>query len=70
MSIERISHAQYTVTCDHCEEAVDQEFETFYEAADYKKENDWKPVKDASGDWVDLCPECQAPDIIRKIKGV
>jgi hypothetical protein len=70
MSIERNSAADYRLVCDYCEEAVDVEFETFYEAVDYKKENGWKPVKDKDNDWQDLCPECQSPDIIRKLKGV
>jgi len=47
----------YTLTCDICGEEID--FDDFYEAVDYKKENGWISRKDKYGYWEDICPDCQ-----------
>lgn len=48
----------YSLICDKCGEE-ETDFDTFYDAVDYKKEkdNDWKSIKTNSG-WEDICPEC------------
>jgi hypothetical protein len=47
-------------------------FTSFDDAVDYKKDttNKWRTIKDKNGDWCELCPECNTPEIIRKLKGV
>jgi len=47
----------YELECDICGEGVSG-FETFYDAVDYKKENDWKSVI-IDGVWQDRCPDCK-----------
>ena len=69
MSIEKIDRNMYELTCNHCEETVDESFDSFQDAVQYKKDNEWKSVKDKDDAWQDLCPSCQSPDIIRKLKG-
>lgn len=70
MSIDGSKHTCFTLTCDHCEDAVDEIFDDFQGAVQYKKDNAWKSVKDTNDDWNDLCPSCQSPEIIRALKGV
>ena len=55
--IEKID-GRYRLFCDICGEPVDREFDDFYYAIVYKKENDWKSQK-YKGEWEDVCPECQ-----------
>ena len=66
--IEKVSQF-YSLTCDNCGEEVDEQFETFYEAVDYKKDNGWVSVKDKYGDWCELCPYCAIPEVISNLKG-
>jgi hypothetical protein len=44
-------------------------FESFQDAVEFKKDRDnrWRAVKNSSGEWHDLCPECNTPDIISQI---
>jgi 3-methyladenine DNA glycosylase/8-oxoguanine DNA glycosylase len=62
----------FSLTCDHCEDEADDVFEEFQDAVDYKmdKDNDWRTIKDKNGKFCDLCPACNTPEIIRKLKGV
>jgi hypothetical protein len=64
--IER-SGDEFELICDHCEDSVDG-FDGFYEAVQYKKDNDWKSVKSDSGEWYELCPDCSTPEIIREYR--
>jgi len=48
----------YTLDCDICGESVDEVFDDFYDAVDYKKDNGWKSQKHGD-EWEDVCPECQ-----------
>ena len=48
----------YTLTCDICGEDAPETFDDFYDAVQYKKDNDWKSQK-YKGEWEDVCPECQ-----------
>lgn len=49
----------YTVTCDACGEECNENFDTFGEAVEFKKDqsNGWHSVKDGDG-WEDICPDC------------
>jgi hypothetical protein len=62
----------YTLSCDHCEDECDELFETFQEAVDYKtdRDNGWASVKDRYDQWQELCPSCNKPTIIAKLKGM
>jgi hypothetical protein len=70
--IERDGGDSFLLSCDNCGEWCDKIFDTFYDAVAYKKDRDngWRTVKDKDGDWQELCPACNTPDIIRKLKGV
>ena len=48
----------YFLVCDICGEEADEDFDDFYDAVEYKKENDWKSQK-YKGEWEDVCPVCQ-----------
>jgi hypothetical protein len=60
----------YELKCDFCNSIADETFDTFQEAVDYKKdrENNWRSVRSASGEWYDLCPDCNDVDTIAKVK--
>lgn len=51
--IEKI-HGKYILYCDICDEDIDQEFNSFMEAVDFKKQNDWHSRK-IDGEWIDGC---------------
>jgi hypothetical protein len=70
--IDRYAKDEYVLICDHCEDEAEGMFETFQDAVAYKKDEDngWRTIKDKDGDWCELCPACNTPDIIRKLKGV
>ena len=57
MSIEK-EYQKYFIACDYCD-ATNGEYETFEDAVEAKEKLGWKSRKDADGDWVDLCIECQ-----------
>jgi len=56
----------YKIACDYCGEVMLDEFEGFYKAVNYKKEQGWRSKK--VGDrWQEICPSCQV--YIRKLMG-
>jgi hypothetical protein len=61
---------QYVLTCDECGTGADNDFDTWDEAVDFKKDRDngWKAVRDFNGGWHDLCPSCNQPDIILRLR--
>jgi hypothetical protein len=61
----------YTLYCDHCGDDCDELFDTFQDAVDYKvdRDNGWASVKDKDDEWQELCPVCNTPEIIAKLKG-
>jgi len=63
------SSDDFRLVCDWCEDELDEIFNTFQEAVAYKKEYGWRSVKDKYGEWYDLCPVCNKPEIITKLKG-
>jgi hypothetical protein len=48
---------RFILSCDICHEEV-KEFFDFNEAVTHKKQNGWKSQK-RSGEWEDVCPNCQ-----------
>jgi hypothetical protein len=70
--IERTGRNKFVLSCDNCMNELDEVFESFYEAVEYKKDEDngWCTIKDKIGDWQELCPACNTPEVIRKLKGV
>jgi hypothetical protein len=61
----------FILSCDYCNDECDEEFDTFQDAVDYKKEreNGWRSVTDKRGRWNELCPACATSEIINKLKG-
>lgn len=55
--IEKDVTDTFQLECDKCGFCVEEDFEEFYDAVNYKKDNDWKSVK-IDGSWQDRCPEC------------
>ena len=51
----------FDLSCDICGAEADEEFDSFYEAVEWKKnkENGWISRK-KDGEWEDVCPECQS----------
>lgn len=49
-------HGEYILICDICGE-VAETFNDFYDAVQFKKDEDWKSRK-INGDWHDVCPGC------------
>jgi hypothetical protein len=70
--IEKVDRDKFVLSCDNCGDGCDEIFEDFYDAVDYKMDmdNGWCTIKDENGDWCELCPACNKPEIIRKLKGV
>lgn len=62
----------YTLYCDNCGDDCDELFDRYYDAVEYKvdRDNKWASVKAEDGEWWEICPTCNRPDIIAKIKGV
>ena len=48
----------FTLTCDVCGEEAEETFDDFYDAVQFKKDNDWKSQR-RNGEWEDVCPDCQ-----------
>jgi hypothetical protein len=69
---EKACRDKFVLSCDHCGDECEEVFETFRDAVDYKKDkrNGWRTIKDKNDDWCDLCPACNTPEIIWKLKGV
>jgi len=70
--IEKFDRNDFKLFCDHCGDECDEFFETFDDAVDYKvdRDNGWASVKDKDGEWAELCPSCNKPKIIAKLKGI
>lgn len=68
MSIAK-DYGEYYVVCDICGEVIGPCCD-FYDAVDAKKENGWRSRKDANGEWIDLCPNCQSASAAMDFGGV
>jgi hypothetical protein len=62
----------YTLYCDRCGDDCDEPFDTFQGAVDWKvdRDNGWASVKGKDGEWHELCPACNTPETIVKLKGM
>jgi len=69
--ITQASRHNYELECDNCGDTADEYFEDFYDAVEYKKDrsNRWRSIKDADGNWNDLCPSCNTREVIVKLRG-
>jgi len=61
----------YTLYCDYCGDDAPELFDRFDDAVSFKvdRDNGWASIKDKNGDWQELCPACNTPEIIAKLKG-
>jgi len=48
---------KYHLVCDNCGEEHDEDFDSWDEAVDFKRESDWFS-KIHGGGWADICPSC------------
>jgi hypothetical protein len=58
----------FELICDHCGKTPMIGFDTFDEAVGYKARKRWTSVKTKTRGWVDLCPLCATPEIIREYR--
>lgn len=65
--IERAPEGHYVLTCDYCEDDVEEYFDSFMDAVHFKKDNEWKSVKTRNGAWKELCPECAGDAAILEV---
>ena len=51
-------YSEYLLVCDICGNS--ESYETFYDAVEAKKDNNWKSEKTGqSKEWIDICPDCR-----------
>ena len=62
----------FKLFCDYCEEDSDETFDSFQEAVAFKtaRYNGWVSVRDKDGEWHELCPSCNTPEVIAEIRGI
>lgn len=58
MAVRRMFR-QYTVECDECGEACEEDGDTFQEAVDLFKAAGGKVFRDQDGDWAHNCADCR-----------
>jgi ssDNA-binding Zn-finger/Zn-ribbon topoisomerase 1 len=66
--IEKINNT-YKIICNSCGEIFEEEFDTFYDAVNYKKSNGWRSVKVSEDNWNEICPDCVEFEKRLKAKG-
>lgn len=59
MSIENYD-GLYSLECDICGAGAIEDFDSFYDAVNFKKDksNGWISKKE-DDEWLDICPDCQ-----------
>jgi len=69
--IELVAGSGYTLTCDYCGEECEEAFDTWDDAVAYRKDkaNGWRTIKDKHNEFCDLCPACNKPELIAKLRG-
>lgn len=50
-------YGDFVLICDICDREV-KPFDSFSEAVEYKKNNDWHSIRQTNGEWTEVCPEC------------
>lgn len=58
MSIERRTHYAWFCICDECDAEISGG-NSFRDAVDARRKAGWKSKQEPSGEWIDLCPDCQ-----------
>ena len=63
--------AGFEVACDICQRTAGERFVSFMEGVRYirKQNNRWRRVMDSGGERHDLCPECNTPGIVDRLRG-
>lgn len=51
------NYGSYMLICDICGDEAEENFDTFQDAVDGKKELNWESQKTNKG-WEDVCPIC------------
>ena len=51
-------YGAFRLTCDYCDNAVNEMFDCFDGAVDYRDNNDWDNQR-VDGECLDVCPDCQ-----------
>lgn len=54
-----VIHGVCYLICDRCQIEAEDEFDSFADAIEYKKENGWRSRRLDDGTWVDICPDCR-----------
>jgi hypothetical protein len=70
--IEKCEWDEFVLSCDNCGDECGITFGYFQAAVDYEKDrsNGWRFVMDRDGNRWNLCPACNTPEIIGKVKGI
>lgn len=55
--IRSTGNGKFEMICETCGYSVSG-FDSFNEAVEYKKENDWRSLKTSDG-WEDVCSDCK-----------
>lgn len=58
MSIERRTYHSWFCVCDECGSEISGGT-CFQDAVAEKRQAGWKSKRESSGEWIDLCPDCQ-----------
>jgi len=57
----------YKIICSLCGEIFPDNFYTFLDAVEYKKNNNWRSIKVSEGNWDEICPDCV--EFEKRLKG-
>ena len=66
--IDKINNI-HKIICNSCGEIFKNEFNSFYDAVEYKKSNGWRSVKISEAKWDEICPDCVEFEKRLKVKG-
>lgn len=58
MSIDRRTRYSWFCVCDCCEAEISGGT-SFQDAVAARKKEGWRSIRDESGEWMDLCLDCQ-----------
>ncbi len=66
--IEKINNT-YKIICDSCGEIFADDFDTFYDAVEFKRSNGWRSIKRSGDNWDEICSDCVEFEKRFKAKG-
>lgn len=52
-------YGKFLISCDLCDQVCLDAFDTFQDAVDNRRDQGYKISKDTTGNWFDLCENCQ-----------